>query len=156
MDWLLDLGYWGLFLGTFLAGTVLTFSSDVMLVGILVAGGDPWLCLLAATLGNGTGALTSYLIGWLGKWEWLEKWFKVKPETLEKQKTKVDKYGVWGALFSWAPVVGQVFMIALGFYRVKPKTTVLLTYAGCFCRFLVWTLLYIHYGETFVNWIIGA
>lgn len=155
MDWLLDLGYGGLFLGTFLAGTILTFSSDVMLVGILVAGGDPWICLAMATLGNGTGALTSYALGWLGKWEWIERWFKVKPETLEKQKAKVDRYGVWGALFSWAPVVGQVFMIALGFYKVKPKTTVLLTYAGCFCRFLVWVILYINYGETFVGWVMG-
>ena len=28
MDWLLNLGYLGLFLGTFLAGTVLPLSSD--------------------------------------------------------------------------------------------------------------------------------
>jgi membrane protein YqaA with SNARE-associated domain len=154
MDWLLDLGYGGLFLGTFLAGTVLTFSSDILLVGILLAGGDPWICLALATLGNGTGALTSYALGWLGKWEWIERWFKVRPETLSQQKARVDRYGVWGALFSWAPVVGQVFMIALGFYKVKPRTTVLLTYIGCFCRFLVWTLLYIHFGDAFVGWLI--
>jgi membrane protein YqaA with SNARE-associated domain len=155
MDWLLDLGYGGLLIGTFLAGTVLTFSSDILLVGILVAGGNPWICLALATLGNGTGALTSYLLGWLGRWKWLEKWFKVKPETLEQQRARVHRYGVWGALLSWTPVVGQLFMIALGFYKVKPQMTVLLTYAGCFCRFLMWTLLYIHYGDSFTNWLIN-
>lgn len=155
MDWFLDLGYWGLLIGTFLSGTILTFSSDILLIGILLAGGDPWICLVAATIGNGTGALTSYLLGRLAKWEWLEKWFKIKPETLEKQKAKVDKYGVWGALFSWLPVVGQVFMVALGFYKVKPKTTVLLTYAGCLFRFLVWVLLYIHFGQAFIDFVMG-
>jgi hypothetical protein len=44
-------------------------------------------------------------------------------------------------------------MIALGFYKVKPRTTVLLTYTGCFVRFLVWTLLYIHYGDAFTDWL---
>lgn len=155
MDWLLDLGYGGLLLGTFLAGTVLTFSSDILLIGLLAAGGNPWICLAMATLGNGTGALTSYLLGWMGKWEWIERWFRVKPETLEKQKANVDRYGVWGAFFSWAPVVGQVFMIGLGFYKVKPKTTALLVYAGCFCRFLAWVLLYLRFGQAFIDWVTG-
>lgn len=151
MDWLLNLGYWGLFLGTFLAGTIFTFSSDILLVGVLLAGGNPWICLVVATAGNGTGALTNYLLGWFGKWEWIEKWFKVKPETLENQKATIDRYGVWLALLSWAPIVGEVFMIGLGFYKVKPKTTIILVYAGCFIRFLVWVLLYIHYGQDFVS-----
>ncbi len=153
MDWLIDLGYWGLLLGTFLGGTILTLGSDFLMIGLLLGGGNPWICLAMATIGNGSGALTSYLLGWLARWEWLEKWFKIKPETLEKQKVNVDKYGVWGALFSWAPIVGQIFMVTLGFYKVKPKTAALLTYTGCFCRFLVWVLLYINYGQAFIDWL---
>lgn len=155
MDWLIDLGYWGLLFGTFLAGTIFPLSSDILMVSMLLAGGNVWLCLVMAAVGNGTGALTSYALGWLGKWEWLEKWFKIKHETLEKQKANVNKYGVWGAFFSWAPVVGQVFMVALGFYKVKPAMTILLTYAGCFFRFLVWALLYIHYGDAFTDWVMS-
>jgi membrane protein YqaA with SNARE-associated domain len=154
-DWLLDLGYWGLFLGTFIAGTIVSLSSELLIIGMLLAGGDPWLCLVAATAGNGSGALVTYLMGWFAKWEWLEKWFKVKEETLVKQKSKVYKYGVWGALLSWLPVVGQLFMVALGFYKIKPALTVVLTYTGCLCRFLVWTLLYIHYGDAFIEWILN-
>lgn len=142
MDWLLNLGYLGLFLGTFLAGTVIPLSSDVLMIGILAAGADPWICLLVATAGNWLGAMLSYGLGWFAKWKWLEKWFKVKPETLEKQKVKIDKYGVWLAFFSWAPVVGTVSMIGLGFYKVRPRLTALLTLAGCFVRFLFWTLLH--------------
>ena len=39
MSFLLDLGYIGLFIGTFLAATLIPFSSDFLIVGILLAGG---------------------------------------------------------------------------------------------------------------------
>lgn len=70
MEWLLNLGYVGLFAGSFIAATVVPFSSDVLLLGMLAAGGNVWLCVLVATLGNWLGGLTSYWLGWLGKWEW--------------------------------------------------------------------------------------
>lgn len=64
MEWLLDLGYLGLFLGTFLAGTVLPLSSDVLLIGMLAAKADPAVCLVVAAVGNWLGAMTSYWLGW--------------------------------------------------------------------------------------------
>ena len=56
MDWLLDLGYFGLFLGSFIAATVVPFSSDVQLIAMLAVGGNVWLCVGVAT----------HLIGWVG------------------------------------------------------------------------------------------
>lgn len=153
IDWLLDFGYLGLFIGTFLAGTVLPLSSDFLFVGMLTAGGSVWLCHLSATTGNWLGALTCYWLGRAGKWEWLDKWFGIKKEKLARQKTVINKYGVFVALFSWLPFIGTLSVIALGFYKVKPKTTTLLLYIGCFLRYLVWVLLYIKYGEMFVEWI---
>ena len=67
MEWLLNLGYFGLFVGSFVAATVVPFSSDVLLVGMLAAGGNIWLSVAVATLGNWLGGLTSYGLGWLGK-----------------------------------------------------------------------------------------
>ena len=52
MESLLEYGYLGLFLGSFLAATVFPFSSDVLLVGMLVAGGEPVATVAIATLGN--------------------------------------------------------------------------------------------------------
>ena len=86
MEWLQSLGLLGLFIGTFLAATVLPFSSDALYLGILAVTGDVWGCLAVGTLGNWLGSVVTYWMGWIGKWEWIEKWFKVKPETLEKQK----------------------------------------------------------------------
>lgn len=140
MEWLLQWGYLGLFVGTFLAGTVIPLSSDVLMVGMLAAGADPVACLLIASVGNWLGALTSYVLGWYAKWEWLERWFGVKPETLQKQQQRIDRYGVWLAMIYWAPFIGLVSMIALGIYKIRPRTTALLALVGALLRFLFWIL----------------
>ena len=137
LEWLMDLGYWGLFLGSFLAATIVPFSADVMLVGMLVAGGSPWAVIAIATAGNFLGGLTSYGVGLIGKWEWIIK-LGVKPETLEKQKAKIDKYGSWAALLSWVPIIGDVIAVALGFYRAKFLPSALFMFIGKFGRFVAW------------------
>ena len=138
---LLDLGYFGLFLGSFLASTIVPFSADVLLIGMLVAGGSPWLVIGVATAGNFLGGLTSSGIGRIGKWEWIEK-LGVKPETLAKQKAKVDRWGAWLALLSWVPFVGDIFAVALGFYRSKFIPSAIFMLIGKFGRFVMWYLIY--------------
>jgi len=142
-------GLWGLFFGSFLAATVVPFSSDALFAGILMAGCNPVASLLVGTLGNWLGGLTSYLIGWIGKWVWIEKVFRVKRETLEKQRSKIDKWGAWLAFFTWLPFVGDVFAIALGFYRVSPVKSSLYMLVGKFARFVGWTLLFYYTGWHF-------
>ena len=142
MEWLEGLGYFGLFIGTFLAATVFPFSSDALYLGILAVTKDPIGCLIAGTLGNWLGSVASYWIGWIAKWEWIEKWFKVKHETLQKQKVRIDKYGAWLALLAWVPLIGDLFAIALGFYRTRPALTMVLLLVGKFVRFLAWNMIY--------------
>lgn len=141
MAWLQNLGYLGLFLGTFLAATIVPFSSDALYIAILLATQNPVACLLVGTLGNWLGSVTTYWIGWIGKWEWIEKWFKVKPETMERQKAKIERYGIWLALLAWVPFIGDVIALALGFYKARPGWTMLLLLVGKFLRFLVWNLI---------------
>lgn len=142
MEWLLDLGYLGLFVGSFLAATVVPFSADVLLVGLLIAGGSPMLTILVATLGNWLGGLTSYAIGRIGKWEWIER-LHVSRESLEKQKSRIDRYGAVVALLTWVPFIGDVFAVALGFYRVRFVPMAFWMLVGKCGRFVTWYLLYI-------------
>ena len=142
MEWLEGLGYLGLFVGTFLAATIFPFSSDALYLAILAAMKDPMGCLIAGTLGNWLGSVASYWIGWIAKWEWIEKWFKVKHETLQKQKVRIDKYGAWLALLAWVPLIGDLLAIALGFYRTRPALTMVLLLVGKFVRFLAWNMIY--------------
>ena len=134
-------GLWGLFIGTFLASTVIPFSADVLYITVLQMTSNPWACLAVAVAGNWLGNLTTFGLGWIGRWDWIEKLFKINREKLEKQKVYIDKYGIWLALISWVPFVGDLFSIALGFYKTNPWLTAFLFLIGRTLRFLVWTLL---------------
>ena len=136
-------GLIGLFIGTFLAATVVPFSSDILLMGYLYAGGDYLLSFLVATIGNWLGGLTSYWIGYSGKWEWIEKWFNVKEETLIKQKGRIDRFGALLAFMSWLPFIGDVFAIGLGFYKVSPAKSALYMLIGKAVRFAFWILIFL-------------
>lgn len=145
MEWLLDLGYIGLFIGSLLAATIVPFSSDFLLIGMLAAGGNVFWTVVVASAGNWAGGMISYWMGYAGKWEWLEKWFKVKRETLEKQKVRIDRYGSWLAFLSWLPLVGDLFAIALGFYKANVWQVAVFMLIGKTARFIGWAL--------FVEWL---
>lgn len=136
-----SLGLFGLFLGSFLAASILPFSSDALYIAYLAIYDNTFECFIIATIGNWLGGITTYYVGRLGRWEWIEKWFKVSKEKLEKQKESVDRYGVWLALLSWVPIIGDVLVVALGFYKAKPFWTITFLLIGKAARFLVWTSL---------------
>ncbi len=141
MEWLQSLGLLGLFIGSFLAATIIPFSSDILFVGALATTKRTAACLIAATLGSWIGSLVTYEMGRLGKWEWIEKWLKISPDKLEKQHRFIVKYGVWLALVAWLPFVGDVMVLGLGFYRTQRLWTYLLLLIGKFLRYMFWVLI---------------
>lgn len=146
-------GYYGLFGGSFLSSLFLPMGSDIMFVGMLAAHADPWICLLTASTGNWLGGLVIYGIGYSGNKNRIRKILRIKPEKIEKYKTKVDKYGSWLALIVWIPIIGDISNVALGFYRTHPLKTFMLMYVGRSCRFLLWVILYFLYSNRFVGFI---
>ena len=150
----MGLGLVGLFIGSFLAATVVPFSVEILQVGALLAGCDPIAVFCVATLGNSLGSMVSYGMGYLGKWEWIEKWFHVSREKLEKQKSRIEKYGPYLAMLCWLPFIGDVFAIGLGFYRLNFPKTMFFIFTGKALRFGVWTFLYIQYGQAFLDFVI--
>jgi membrane protein YqaA with SNARE-associated domain len=147
VEFLQSYGLIGLFLGSFLAATVVPFSSEIILTGVLMAGVNPFEAFIVATAGNWAGGLTSYYVGHLGKWELIEKWFRVKEETLVRQKGRIEKYGSLIALITWMPVIGDVLAIALGFYRVNFTKSAIYMLLGRALRFASWISLYYVIGE---------
>ena len=63
MSDLSSLGLLGLFLGTFLAATVVPFSSDALYIAVMLATKQPWACLIVGSLGNWLGSVTTYVLG---------------------------------------------------------------------------------------------
>ena len=53
---LIDWGYVGLFISALLAGSIIPFSSEIVMVALVKVGLSPALCVLSATLGNTLGA----------------------------------------------------------------------------------------------------
>lgn len=132
-----DLGLFGLFFGCLLSATVIPFSSEALVAGALLLDYSPWTVVLVATLGNTIGGMTCYLLGRLCKWSWIEKWLRVKEETLAKAHEKVEKYGSLAALLAWLPVVGDPIAIALGLMRTRVLPTTVLMFLGKGLRYMV-------------------
>ena len=141
VEFLAEYGLIGLFVGSFWAATGVPFSADVLLVGMLVVGANPLATIVVATAGNWLGGITSYGIGRAGKWEWIER-LHVSRESLERQKARIDRFGAPIALLTWVPFVGDVFAVALGFYRVKFLPAILWMLVGKGARFVCWYLLF--------------
>ena len=132
-----NIGLFGLFIGCLLAATIVPFSSEALVAGAMLLDYDLWIIVLVAALGNTAGGMISFLMGWLCKWEWLEKWFKVKREKLMRVHDRVGKYGLWAALLTWMPVVGDLIAIAMGLIRLNPWWTMLLMFVGKLGRYIV-------------------
>jgi membrane protein YqaA with SNARE-associated domain len=116
---LIDWGPAGMFIAAFLAGSVVPFSSEFVMLALLTAGASPVSILVCATVGNIMGGMFNYGIASLGREEWITRFIKVKPEKLERGMNQVRKYGAWMGLLSWVPVLGEVVCVALGFMHVN-------------------------------------
>ncbi len=120
--WEFELGYLGLFLSAFLAATILPVASEVVLLGMLGLGYEPFLCLIIATTGNTLGAILNYFIGYVGNPNWLKK-IGVTIVQIEQWKSRALRYGMWLAFFSWLPIVGDLIGVVLGFFRAPMLPT---------------------------------
>lgn len=140
-DWS-EWGLLGLFLASFLAATILPFSSEAVLVGMLVLGGSAGPLFLVATAGNTLGGLVNYGIGrWLPA-DRLLRWLRIDVGKAERWRALVQRRGAWAALLCWLPVVGDPIAIALGLFRAPLLWTAILMLLGKAARYavLVWVV----------------
>ena len=136
-----DYSLWGLFLASFLAATVVPFSSEAILSYLIYNGTDVYTAVLVASAGNWLGGMSSFAIGYLGKWEWIEKYLRIKRETIEKCHNRLYKRGAIFAFLSWVPGVGDIFAVTLGLLRANIWITAVAMLAGKFLRYVVWAWL---------------
>lgn len=133
---LIEWGYVGLLVGSFLAATILPFSSELILATLLLNGFDPFYCLIFAGIGNTLGGITNFGIGRLGNPKWLLK-LGMTIEKLNRFQNITIKYGHWLAFFSWVPIIGDPLSIAIGYFRGKFYPFLLLMTLGKFMRYAI-------------------
>ena len=138
MESLIEYSYWGVFIASFLAATILPFSSEVVLTGVLLAGASYWHCMIAATTGNFLGGMTCYWIGMAGKIEWIKKYLRLDITKLERVQKRIQNKGSWIGFFVFTPGIGDFIAVALGFVRANVWVVALSMLIGKALRYWVW------------------
>ena len=102
IDFLINWGYWGMFVSAFLAGRL-----------------DPIPLVIYGSIGNVLGSLFNYGVGRLGKMEWIEKYLHVKKEKLDQAERFMAGRGAWMGFFAFIPILGSAITIVLGLTRAN-------------------------------------
>jgi membrane protein YqaA with SNARE-associated domain len=108
----LSAGYAGILLISFLGGTLLPLSSEVVVIAGLEVGLSPWYVFIAAGIGNSLAILINYYIGLKGG----ELMLRKRPGLLPSVE-RLRRYGLGMLLLSWLPVLGDPLTMAAGVIR---------------------------------------
>ena len=130
--------YLSLFSISFLAATILPFSSELTLAGLMTTSNyDNLLLLIVASLGNILGSVINWVLGFYSRNLSTKKWFPFKDEQIEKSSRWFNKFGRWSLLFAWVPIIGDPLTLAAGLLRVKFVEFLILVTIGKVSRYLV-------------------
>ena len=137
IDVLISYGYWGMLVASFLAGSVFPFSSEAVMLALLGAGLDPWLLVVYGSIGNILGSVFNYGIGRMGKLEWIERYLRIKPESLAKAERFMAGRGAWMGFFAFLPILGSAITVSLGLMRANIFISLVSIAIGKFLRYLI-------------------
>ena len=130
--------YLSLFVISFLAATILPFSSELTLAGLIVTSNyDNLLLLIVASFGNVLGSVVNWALGFYSRNLSSKKWFPFKETQIEKSSKWFRKFGKWSLLFAWFPVLGDPLTLIAGLLRVKFLDFIILVAIGKVSRYLI-------------------
>ena len=130
--------YLTLFLLSFLAATILPFSSELTLVGLIASSNyDNLLLLIFASFGNVLGSVVNWALGFYSRNFTTKKWFPFKETQIEGSSAWFRKFGKWSLLFAWIPIVGDPLTLVAGLLRVRFLDFIILVAIGKVSRYLV-------------------
>ena len=130
--------YLSLFIISFLAATILPFSSELTLAGLMATSSyDNLLLLLVASLGNVLGSAINWILGFYSRNLSTKKWFPFKDEQIEKSSRWFNKFGRWSLLFAWVPIIGDPLTLAAGLLRIRFIEFLVLVAIGKVTRYII-------------------
>lgn len=138
-EWLIEYGYWGLFVLAFLAGSILPLGSEAALLALILPpiALDPVTSVLFASIGNTLGGLTCYGLGRMGRLYWIQRLLRLSPDALQQRLHNIRGayWSRFAAFFTFLPIVGDGIAVALGYMRVRADWVTVLMFAGKLCRY---------------------
>ena len=130
--------YLSLFAISFLAATILPFSSELTLAGLIATSDyDNLLLLIVASFGNVLGSVVNWALGSYSRNLTTKKWFPFKETQIERSSKWFRKFGKWSLLFAWVPVAGDPLTLVAGILRVKFIDFIILVAIGKVSRYLI-------------------
>ena len=130
--------YLSLFVISFLAATILPFSSELTLAGLIATSNyDNLLLLIVASIGNTLGSVVNWALGFYSRNLTTKKWFPFKETQIERSSKWFDKFGKLSLLFAWVPIIGDPLTLVAGLLRVKFFNFLILVMIGKISRYLV-------------------
>jgi membrane protein YqaA with SNARE-associated domain len=130
--------YLSLFLISFLAATILPFSSELTLAGLMVTSNyDNLFLLIVASLGNVLGSVVNWILGFYSRNLSKKRWFPFKDKQIKKSSKWFNKFGKWSLLFVWVPIIGDPLTLAAGLLRVRFIEFFILVTMGKVSRYLI-------------------
>ena len=132
-------GYLSLFALSFTAATLLPLGSEWLLAALLLKGGDPFLLVTIATLGNLLGAVSTWLVGRYGGEFLVRRCLRIDAEAQGRAEERYARYGIWSLLLSWVPLIGDPLCLIAGIFRVRLALFIPLVGAGKLGRYLLLT-----------------
>ena len=130
--------YLSLFFLSFLAATILPFSSELTLAGLISTSNyDNLLLLVFASFGNVLGSVFNWGLGFYARNLTIKKWFPFKETQIERSSKWFSKFGKWSLLFAWVPIVGDPLTFVAGLLRVRFFDFIILVAIGKVSRYLI-------------------
>ena len=130
--------YLSLFTISFLAATILPFSSELTLAGLIATSNyDNLLLLIIASLGNVLGSILNWLLGFYSRNFTTKKWFPFNEKQINRSSKWFNKFGIWSLLFAWLPIIGDPLTLVSGLLRVKFINFVILVTIGKVFRYFI-------------------
>ena len=130
--------YLSLFFISFLAATILPFSSELTLAGLISTSNyDNLLLLVVASFGNVLGSVFNWSLGFYSRNLTTKKWFPFKETQIERSSKWFSKFGKWSLLFAWVPIVGDPLTFVAGLLRVRFLDFIILVAIGKVSRYLI-------------------
>ena len=134
-EWLVNYGFFSLFLLSFLAATLIPLGSEWLLVTMLLSGTEPVTVVAVATVGNFLGALSTYWIGLYGGEFLKRRVLRMDEKNTLKAERFYARFGSYSLLLSFLPIVGDPLCMIGGVLRVGFIRFSLLVVSGKLARY---------------------
>jgi len=130
--------YISIFFLSFLAATIIPFSSEVGLLSYMALGKfNNELLLIFANLGNILGSCVNYILGlYIIKFK-TKLWFPLKDNQILKATNWFNRFGVYSLFFAFLPIVGDPLTLIAGIFRVSFIKFIILVSLGKILRYLL-------------------